>query len=195
MADEMGGPLLNLLKHKAVQKEIELTSDQKKKLSALYKELQDAFDPKKRLSLSEDEKLAQMKKMSDEMDAEIAKNEKRVEAILLPKQLERSKQIQLQMKLQTPSFALADPEVAKELGLTDDQKATIRSLNRSTLTILGEMRPGGGFPSAEEMKKMVKAHNERQSKATDILTAEQKEKLEKMKGPKFDLSALSSGPG
>ena len=189
----MGGPLLNLLKLKPVQKEIELTSDQKKKLNALYQELQDAFDPKKLSRLSGDEQLAQMKKMGDEMDAEIAKNQKRVEAILFPKQLERVKQIQLQMRLQMPGFALADPEVAKELRLSDDQKAKIKAVNRSNPTI-GEMRPGGGFPSAEDMKKMVEAHKERQRKIMDILTAEQQEKLEKMKGLEFNISALRSGP-
>jgi hypothetical protein len=29
----------------------------------------------------------------------------------------------------------------------------------------------------------------------DVLTSEQKEKLEKMKGPKFDVSSLMQGPG
>ena len=79
------------------------------------------------------------------------------------------------------------------MGITNEQKAKIVALNRSGPT-LDDLRPGGEFPSKDEMKKLVKAQKEREAKILDVLTAEQKQKLEKLKGPKFDLSLLRDGP-
>jgi Spy/CpxP family protein refolding chaperone len=199
--DMAGGPKLKLLTNKAVQKELALTSDQKDELRAIYREVLEyakadiARNPPGALSnLSKEERVARLKKDFEAEKAEIAKNNKRIEAILLAEQLERLKQIQVQMMFQTPGFALVDPDVMKELQITEEQKAKIVALNRLAPG-MDAMRPGGGLPSAEKMKKLVDANKEREAKIMDVLTAEQKEKLEKMKGRKFDLSLLRGRPG
>ncbi len=53
----------------------------------------------------------------------------------------------------------------------------------------------GERPSAEDREKMTKAHEETETKLMDVLTADQKEKLEKMKGQKFDISVLRARTG
>ena len=195
VADMMSGPLLNLLKHKPVQSEINLTADQKKRLSSLNKEIQEAWDPEKISKLSPDEQLARLKEIGDKMDEEKAKNQKKVERILSPQQLERVKQIHLQVKLQTPGFALVDPQLSKELGLTNDQKTKIKAMNAEAMNAMGGFRPGRVDPASEDIKKMVKAHKEREIKIIDTLTADQKERLEKLQGTKFDISTLRDKSG
>jgi DNA-binding MarR family transcriptional regulator len=191
----MGGPLFNLLEKDRIQKEIKLTADQKKKLAALNKEIHDAWEPEKISKLPESEQSAKSKAMAAAMDEEKAKSDRKVQGFLLPKQWERLKQIHLQMQLQVPGFALIDPQIAKALALTDDQKAKIKALNKETAEMLGRMRPGGGYPSMEEMKKMLEERKARDAKVLGVLTSEQKQKLEQMKGPKFDVSPIRGRSG
>jgi hypothetical protein len=191
----MGGPLLNLLQEERVQREIKFTADQRKKLTALNKEIHDTWDPEKISKLPESEQLAKSKEMANVLDEEKAKNDKKVQGILLPKQWERLKQIHLQMKLRTPGFALVDPQLAKTLALTDDQKAKIKDLNKETMGTLGRMRPGGEYPSKEEIKKLLEERKTRDAKVLDVLTPEQKKKLAQMQGPKYDFPPPRGRPG
>ena len=196
MGGMMGGPgggMLMLLQNEKVQKEIELDADQKEKIQKLAAETRETMRSRMgdMSNLSREERQTKMTEMRKEMQEEAAKTQKKVEGILLPKQLERIKQIQLQLQ---GVMALANPEVAKELGLTDDQKAKIKSINEEAMKARREMF-AGGRPSAEDREKMTKAREENETKLMDVLTADQKEKLEKMKGEKFDVSALRGGFG
>jgi Spy/CpxP family protein refolding chaperone len=193
MGGMMGGQggMLMLLQNPEVQKEIELVADQKEKLQKLATESREAMREKMgdMSDLSQEERREKMQEMRKEMEEEMAKTQKKVEGILLPHQLERVKQIQLQV--QGPA-ALANPEVAKALALTDDQKSKIKTINEDAMKAMRDMFTNGTRPSQEEMQKSRK---EVETKLMDALTAEQKEKLEKMKGPKFDTSSLMRGPG
>jgi Spy/CpxP family protein refolding chaperone len=202
-----GGGYLGLLRNEKVQKEIELVADQKEKIEKLAKETNDARREKMgdMSKLSREEMQKKWAEVGKEMQEEAAKTQKKVEEILLPHQVERLKQIQLQSMLQFgPGMALANPDVVKGLALTDDQQAKIKSINEETMKAMSEMRPGGGRPATdEEREKRQKARDEfdtkrkeSNTKLLDVLTAEQKDKLEKMKGEKFDLSSLRpAGPG
>jgi Spy/CpxP family protein refolding chaperone len=200
-----GGGYLRLLQNEKVQKEIELVADQKQKLEALAKEAQEARRAKMgdMSKLSREEMQKKMEEVGKEMQEEVQKTQKKVEEILLPHQVERVKQIQLQSQLEMmPGMTLASPEVVKGLDLTEDQQAKIKTINEEAMKAMGDMRPGGGRPATdEEREKRKKAREEmdtkrkeNNTKLMDVLTAEQKEKLEKMKGPKFDVTSLG-GPG
>ena len=63
--------------------------------------------------LSQEERQAKMQAMQEDML-------KKLGEILLPKQLERLKQIQLQVE---GAMALSNPDVVKALNITDDQQA------------------------------------------------------------------------
>jgi hypothetical protein len=188
-------------------------ADQKEKLKTLGKELDDARKARREKNrdqsqnLSREERQKQMQEAMKEMAEEVKKIDKKIEEILLPHQLERVKQIQLQSQLQiSVGVAISSLEVAKELGLTDEQKEKIKAIGDEARKAMGDMRPGGGRrgngggdqnaerPSREEMQKvfekMTKAREENEKKYMEVLTAEQKEKLETMKGKKFDFSSM-----
>jgi Spy/CpxP family protein refolding chaperone len=190
MGGMMGGGQLALLQNEAVQKEIELVPEQKEKLTALGTDLRTQMQGMR--DLSQEERTTKMREITEG-------TQKKVEGILLPHQLERIKQISLQMQ---GIRALSDPAVAKELGLTEDQQSKIKTINDDAQKARRELfgqggggqggGPGGGRGgmSQENMQKMQDIQKDTETKLTDVLTSEQKEKLEKMKGPKFDTTAL-----
>jgi Spy/CpxP family protein refolding chaperone len=194
MGGMMGGGMLMIVQNEQVQKDIELDADQKEKLQKLSTETREAMRAKMgdMQNLSAEERRTKFEEMRKDMEESAAKTQKAVEGILLPKQLERVKQIQLQSQ---GTMALANPDVAKELGLTDDQKAKIKTIGEEAMKAMRDMFAGGGRPSAEDREKRTKARQENEKKVMDVLTAEQKEKFEKMKGEKFDTSVLRMGPG
>lgn len=200
VVEMMAEPRLKLLTNKPVQDELTLTTDQKGKLSDLYKEVRDfvradvaATAHETLAKLSKEERMAVLKKSLADEDADRARTRKKIEGILLPKQLERLNQILLQLKFQNPRFALVDPDVVKLLAISGEQKAKIVAINRSGAG-LNAWRPGGELPSTQDMKKLVDAQKQQEAKVMDILTVEQKKNLDKMLGPKFDLSLLRGRP-
>lgn len=193
MGGMMGGGMLGLLQNEKVQKEIDLDADQKEKLQKLAAEMRETMRSKMgdMSNLSNEERRAKMEEMGKEIQKMGEETQKKVDGILLPKQLERVKQIQIQVQ---GTRALSNADVAKELGLSDEQKEKIKSINEENMKAMRDMF-SGGRPSAEDREKMSKAREENQKKLMDVLTAEQKEKFEKMKGEKFDVSALRGGFG
>jgi Spy/CpxP family protein refolding chaperone len=189
-----GGGMMMILQNEKVQKDIELDADQKEKIQKLATETREAMRAKMgdMSNLSQEERRTKMQEMRKDMEEETAKTEKKIEGILLPKQLERIKQIQLQVQ---GVAALANPDVAKALELTADQQAKVKSINEESMKAMRDMFAGGGRPSAEDRDKMTKARKETETKLMDVLTADQKEKLEKMKGENFDVTVLRGGPG
>jgi Spy/CpxP family protein refolding chaperone len=184
----MGGGVMMLLQNEKVQKEIDLDADQKEKVQALVKEQQEEFAASRESmrDLSQEER---MTKMRENME----KTQKKVEGVLLPKQLARVKQISLQMQLSMmPGMVLANPDVVKELGLTEDQQSKVKTINEDARKAMSEMFTPGQQPDRE---KMAQARKDAETKLMDVLTADQKEKLEKMKGEKFDTTGLGMGPG
>jgi hypothetical protein len=188
MGGGMGGGMgvQGLLQNEKVAKEIELTAEQKEKLQAVAKEVQESFQSMRSemQGLSQEERT---KKMQEAME----KTQKKVEGVLLPHQLKRIKEIQLQVQ---GIRALSNPEVVKELGLSSDQQEKIKTVNDDARKNRPQFTPGQR-PSQEDMDKMQKSMKVTETKLLDVLTAEQKEKLEKMKGEKFDTTGLRGGFG
>jgi Spy/CpxP family protein refolding chaperone len=197
-----GGGYAMLLQNEKVQKDLELVDDQKDKLKKLGQETMESWRKKAgdMSGLSNEERMKKMGEVGREMQEE---TQKKVEEILLPHQVERAKQIHLQSQLEfAPGMALASPELVKDLGLTDDQQSKIKGINEEAMKAMREMWAGGRPNDDEDHEKRQKARQEMETKRKennaklmDVLTSEQKEKLEKMKGPKFDVSSLMQGPG
>jgi Spy/CpxP family protein refolding chaperone len=158
-------PLTRLVQVEKVAADLKLTSDQKEKLKALPPPTRDNR----------------------------ADVEKQAAEILTPEQLERVKQIRLQ--LQGP-VALASPEVAKALELTDEQRGKIQTVQQEAQAKMQEARQGARDMTTEQraemMKKMQESRKETLEKILAVLTPEQKAKFEKMQGAKIelDMSAL-----
>lgn len=82
--------------------------------------------------------------------------------------------------------AVMDPAVAKELNITDDQKSKLREA-------MGGMREGGSGDNQSFAERRAKMDKE----LTAVLTSEQQQKLDSLKGEKvdIDMSQLRSPGG
>ena len=176
----MGGMMsqASLLRQEAVQADLGLAADLKKKIAAELPERAPGGgggggNPR-------DMTDEQRQKWMEERRARNAEDDKKIAGLLDAKQLARLKQIRVQA---LGAGALMDDTLAKELSITDDQVAKFQSA-------MQEMRQGGGGGNPGEMRAKMTA------KAMEILSADQKAKLEALKGPAFDVSKLQMrGPG
>jgi hypothetical protein len=124
----------------------------------------------------------------EQMRVERARQERaKLNEILLPHQMKRLTEIFIQ---QAGASALDDEEVATELNLTVDQKATlakVRDENRQTMG--AQMRelfqPGGDRDANRD--KFAAMRKTADEKVLAVLTSEQKAKFEELKGKTFDL--------
>jgi Spy/CpxP family protein refolding chaperone len=179
---------LQLLQNEKVAKELELVDDQKGKI----KELADATSKEMRSLFSgfqdmdADERAAKMKEFQSKAKARDKELTKKIGDILLAHQTERLDQISLQLR---GVGALQDEKVQKALEITDAQKEKMRKIGQGVGEKMKELfQPGSDLSREERQKKMQGIQKEVADQTMEVLTAEQKEKLEKMKGPKFDIS-------
>jgi Spy/CpxP family protein refolding chaperone len=168
----MPGMGIGLLRLEQVEKDLKLTDDQKAKLRALGREMRD--------------------------NREAA--EKKIAEILTPEQLDRFKQIRLQME---GIAALVEARVVKALALTDDQVSKLKAMQgqvrekmREASQGLRDLTPEEQQAKMKEMRvKMQEMRKEVMDKALEVLTPEQREKLEKMKGAKIEVNMFPPGRG
>lgn len=182
---------LMLLRNEKVQKELDLVDDQKTKIKELgdkaQAEMREAFSGLR--DLSQEERRAKMEEMRKKSEARAKETAKKLDEILLPQQKERLDQIELQIQ---GVGALRNAEVQKTLGITEEQKAKFKTIGEESQKQMREL-----FEKRDEMEqgqmreKMQAMQKEVGEKTLGVLTQEQKEKFEKMKGPKFDIDFAS----
>ncbi|MCA9104902.1 MAG: hypothetical protein KDA83_05725 [Planctomycetales bacterium] len=207
-----GGGSAMLVTNEAIQKELDLLDEQVADIEAAMEEMNEnrpEFDFQALRDLPEDERTEKMEEFREKMQELSADMEKKIEGILLPEQMERLQQIQVQMQ---GIRALQSDRVAEELDLTSSQKEKIAdafdSFGEKMRERMQELRdqggqggPGGqggrggrgGFGAlGEEMQKM---NAELEEEVLDILSSSQRSKFDDMKGEEFDVSQLRRGPG
>jgi Spy/CpxP family protein refolding chaperone len=110
--------------------------------------------------------------------------------LLTANQNKRFQQIQFQSRLRGLSaMALLAPEVASELNLTDDQKRKLNALRNEFIPKQNAlMTVVGGKKGSGDREGLAKLREEYATKAMEVLTAEQRETMNKLKGNEFDLS-------
>lgn len=175
----MGGMMshASLLRQDAVQAELGLSADLKAKVATELPERGPGGGGGNFREMTDE----QRQKWMEERRARNTEDDKKIAGILSPEQLARLKQIRIQA---LGAGALMDESVAKELSVTDDQIAKLQSAMRDI------RQGGGGSGNPGEMRAKMTA------KAMEILDADQKAKLEALKGPAFDVSKLQMrGPG
>ncbi|QDV44176.1 hypothetical protein Enr13x_40380 [Stieleria neptunia] len=191
-----GGSILGLLQVKEVQEEIELMPDQEEAVKKVAEgrervEFPRDFDRENRDSEENVAKLqAYMKK--------VAEGEKKIreqlEEVLLPEQMERLQQIEVQ---QMRAGALMNERVATELKLTASQKEQLtKKSEEAREEMMGKMRElfqGGDRENMRE--KMEEAQKDMEVKLVSVLTSEQKKDFEEMKGEPFEMPAQQGRGG
>ena len=180
---------LHLLPMPTVQAELNLTKEQRAKVKEVMEKaeagrrevtaLLNANRGEIHVYAETDTKMGEGEK---KIQAIAEETKKTIESFLLPKQLERLKGLALQLDF---TEAILDEEVQHDLKLSDDQPARI---DRARTESLKKVKRDGTDPnSAEKMQQFVADWNKQMM---DILTADQKASLEKMKGAKFEFPAL-----
>jgi Spy/CpxP family protein refolding chaperone len=166
-----GGGALGVLRDEQAREELGITEDQMEKIQALQEkagaQMREAFSGMR--DLSEDERRERFAEMRETMTKQQDALQKQVDEVLLPQQRDRLKQIALQQRMRFGAQnALGSPEVAKELGITDEQREKLQKVAQE----------------AEEdlRKKTEELREEAKQKVLAVLTPTQQDKLKKLIG-------------
>lgn len=170
---------MSLLGMSEVQQELGLSDDQKKQVSELQEQVRSSFrgfnfQDMQDLSQEDREKLfTEMRKKGEEANKQA---EEKLGKLLEAKQVARLSQLRLQ---RDGVAALARDEVAKQLGLNEEQQAKLKTLQEAARP---QGRGGFGGPGGERMQEQrAKA----QADTLAVLTEQQKGKWAELTGKEF----------
>jgi Spy/CpxP family protein refolding chaperone len=172
----MGGPIsmTRLATVDTVQDALKLTDDQKEKIKTINEETRDAM--RKEFESGGRPDREKMRKLMDEASDKLNK-------VLDAGQQKRLMGIFVQV---AGPGAVMDPSVAKEIGVTDEQKDKLREA----------MGPPPGGPGAGGAANFRERREKMEKEVTAILTSDQQKKLEDLKGEKVDVDMSKlRGPG
>ena len=165
---------MSLLGNDGVREELELVGDQLDKFRNAEKELQEQISEKAKSLAGGKLNPMEMGNIAKEI-AELQKNkQEKLQSMLLPHQLERLKQValQIQMKKRGAANTLLSDAVTEELGIDSEQKKRIEEKQKELKIELAD--------------RMAKLKEEIRNKLLDELTADQKKKLEELSGDDFE---------
>jgi Spy/CpxP family protein refolding chaperone len=196
------GGLARLATNEAVQKEIGATDEQKEKLKTLGEEL--AKDAQEEASaagigggaggfqnLTPEERAKLFEKMATVAKKLNDKYTPKVKETLKPEQFERLQQISYQA---AGAGVYSNADVVKALDLTKEQQEKIATITKDFQEKQRALF-GGGAPADGAREAAAKLRDEQNAELAKVLTAEQSEKLTKLKGKAFDTSVLGGGRG
>ena len=163
----------SMLSDPSVRKDLELVDEQMDRIREVNKEFgqrirdslgdlsKDGFDP------------AQASKLKDIIGDIQRQKQEEIDKLLLPHQIDRLKQValQMQMKSRGTANALSNDKIAEALGLTEEQ---IKNLKSRSTELQQEI--------AEKTKKLQADAKE---ELIGMLTSEQQQKLKEMMGDDF----------
>ncbi len=176
--------LTQLVANRAVQKEIEITDEQKTELRELAGQRGERPNFQEMSAEERQEFLADRRKRA-------AEAEKKLGEILDEGQMTRLKEIHIQAM---GAAAIMDPEVSKALGITDEQRKEIRETGAKIREKYGEAMADRSNREAMA-EAMAKVQEDLKAALSDLLSDEQKATLKEMTGKPFDVSALRGGRG
>ena len=192
-ASRYGTDPLHLLQTAKVKQELKITDDQSAKIAKVA----DKYDREAASKLgnvqTEGISAAKAQEIRDTGDKLIETSRQEVSSILNPDQLNRLKQILLQVN---GADALQDKEVAKQVGITPEESAKIQKLQAQTNQILrdslGMPRKGGATQTqmalgGANVRAADKIDNQAREKSLSTLTPEQKQKFDQLAGAPFTL--------
>ena len=171
-----GTSSVTLTQQKSVQDELKLSEEQVEKLKQVATKMRESFGGGGGGGDREEAR----KKFEEARQAA----EKDMNGILSADQAKRLKEITLQ---QTGPMALARPDVAKEVGLTDDQQAKVKEIaDAAAAEMRAQFQAGGAGGDREEArKKREAARKETSDKVLAVLKDDQKKAWEKLNGEPF----------
>jgi hypothetical protein len=194
-----------LLQVPAVREELQLTDAQNDTIDAAlesYRDERRSFRPdrEKMQSMSEDERIAFMEKMRTDGEMLNQKTDAILSALMEPGQVERLNQISLQMRLNMQvTAALKSDSLKTALGISDEQVKQLDDVDADLQERRESARSAIAGGDREAMREQFeKMRQETMDQALAVLTAEQKTKLDEMKGMPIEIdlrSIMDAGRG
>jgi Spy/CpxP family protein refolding chaperone len=182
-----GGGTLGLIQQQEVQQEIELSEDQEAELQTLGESIRDEIRNEMQgmfqgmRDLSDEERQAKFDEIRIRFEKLNQNAEARMQKVLMPHQFDRLKQIDLQSRIQRGgAAALTEGELADTLGLSESQRDQIREKSAEVQKDLND--------------KIGQLRVEARNQLLEVLTTEQRAKLESMMGAEFSLPEPQFGP-
>ncbi len=183
------GSLLGLLRLEQVQKEMKLSEEQTTKVQEVVEKLGTEMR-EQYTALREIEDRQQRREkataLSDEFDGKIREQ---LRDVVEREQMMRLYQIRMQIRPVVDS--LSNRYVARRLELTDQQKQKLAEIGKDSQAkqseLYGTMRDASDEQRSEVYRKLRQVRSDADEKALALLTAEQKDSFEEMKGEKIEL--------
>ncbi|HUT13174.1 MAG TPA: hypothetical protein VMY42_21980 [Thermoguttaceae bacterium] len=189
----MRGSFLGLLSLEQVQKELKLAEDQVGKVKEIGEKLRTEMSEQFAGLREIEDRQQQRAKIAELADQFDEKARGLIREVLSGEQMMRLYQIRLQVR--GAVYGVNNQFIAGRLKFTDEQKEKAAALEKATeekifaafsgLRDLSEEARRAKF--AELREKIQKIRNEADEKALGLLTADQKEAIEKLKGEPFEL--------
>ncbi len=179
-----GGVGGSLISNEQVRKELKVSDEQQKKLQGIQEKQRSAFQELFAgvRDLPQDERRAKFTELRGKMEELSKKFTGQANEILNADQRKRLQEITIQVR---GTNALSNGDVAKQLGLDDDQKKKLTAISEESRAKRRELFQGGNRDGAREKSNALRKETE--EKLLGVLNADQKAKFEKMKGEKFEL--------
>ena len=178
-----GGGLMLISTDENVRKDLGVTEDQMAKLQEVQQktgeQIRELFAGMR--DLSQEERQTKFAEIQKEMTKI---NDKAQAEVLLPKQIERLKQIGYQQQLNRGggiAEVLSGDDLGKQLGITEAQKEALKKASEEA--------------TAEMQEKLTKLRDEARQKIISVLTAEQQAKLKKLTGETITFAPPQFGGG
>lgn len=173
-----------LLQNKSVQEELKLTEDQVSKLKTVSDGIRDKF--KEEMDKAKEGKDFKafgeiFKKINDATTEAVTKE---AGTLLKPEQLQRIKQIEVQVQ---GVSALTKEDVQKELKLSEDQVGKIKGLLEDMNKDIQDAGKEAGKDFKKRQEATTKIRTATQEKITEILSETQQKSWKDMTGEKFEL--------
>jgi hypothetical protein len=190
-----GGPnnsAVMLLGMREVQQELAVTDNQRKQIDELMRDVQaqmrasfGAVDFQDLATLTEEQRVQRFDEARKKADEANRAADEKLSTILDAKQTERMNQLRLQREGIT---AFIRPDIAKRLGLNDEQLAKIREIEESLRPPFGG--PGGpagpgGFGGPPDFAQVQAQRQKARAGALTVLTDSQRDAFAKMTGKEF----------
>jgi hypothetical protein len=186
--------LLGLLRIEQVRNELKLSAEETGKVTELSEKLRAEMREKSTALREIDDQAQRRVKMTELMDESNRKASGQLRELLSREQMMRLYQIRMQVRPLTDS--LANRRVASRLQLTEAQQSKVAAIVKAVQTqqsqLRGSMRnlrDATQEQRTEVFQKSRKIRIAAEEEVLGLLTGEQKEALEKMKGPKIELPA------
>jgi Spy/CpxP family protein refolding chaperone len=182
----MGGGF-GLLMMPEVQKEINLTEQQRQQIQQLMAEQREQMMPlmQQMREATPEQRQKLMEQMMQKWDQALGK-------VLQPEQKARLRELQLQAE---GAFALARPDVVKELNLNEEQKRKISDILAQYREKQRQLWQQG--PGADRQAMMQQMRQQMDKELLAVLTEPQQEQWKKMQGKPFQFprGPFSGGRG